>query len=771
MHKFIKQLEKKKVRGFLIILLVVITWGIFNSKFSFDKYDPSWDMRGGYDLTSLLVKEAVTNHQYPLWVPYIYGGIPYFQFPQGVVFNVANLLVLILPSVNMAYNLLCLIQFFVVGITMYLLMLEFKLDYKYALIAVFTFVFNRYTLSALNSGGEIHFDSIMWLPAIFLFIIRAYKRKDCVKNSIFAGIFTAAAFHVGDGSAFVHMIFFIGLFFVYLIATNFKKYQKVILIFIILGIVLSGLAAIRLLPLLDFGKVSDLGSGRSFEGAKGYFFQSDNLIDASIKMVKALTTEELPINNVTIKIGLITVLLALLSLFLIKNRYVLFFVISILILTNVSTGSHLFYLLWKFFPGFDKQHHIVRILHLVPFCFSVLAGFGSSFLFKSISGRIKNDKIFNIVFLVFVILLFLGLPYKNPETEFIRINMEEQMKSNPLMVYLSEKGQEDLFRVHKWGLFNHIGGGKQQLWIPMGVSTVHGHLNTFEAEYLFQFINPVAFSNPTKILGMYNTKYFYSENEVNSSDLVFVKEFPKCNMSMHPTLSCEYFDPYLYLNEKYVPRVYIVNNTILVIAEKQKAAQVMYSLLLNNNFNPANLAIIPMDINDVGKYNADFFSRYNAIILLERPSAGMSTLAQYVQNGGKLLPNIVEGETSISDEQINSLLGNYSSDYDQIRSVDVTEYKPNSMKIRLSGDSGFVVIAEKYFMYEGWRANDNSLILRTNGFSSGVFVDENDSEIEFSYFPNSFKKGMIITLITLFLIIFYFVFSLIRSRKIFVKGS
>jgi hypothetical protein len=764
--KFKKLFENKRILGIIIILLAVIIWGLLNSKFSFDKYDPTWDMRGQYDINSILVKESIVdNHQFPLWVPYIYGGTPYFQYPQAPVFNIANILIVLLPSFNVAFNLLGMLQLFIIGITMYFLIWELKLDYKYSIIGAFTFMFNRYNLSALTSGGELHFDSIVWLPAIFFFLFRAYKNQEWIKNSIFAGIFSVLAFHAGDVSTFTYMLFFISLFFIFFTLISLKKYKKMISIFIVFSIVLFGLSAIRLFPLTDFGKVSDLSGVRSFESAKGYHIQSNSLFDPLVKIVVGLTTENgLEWSN-EIMIGIFTFILALLALPLIKNKYVLFFVISIVLLSNVAIGSHLFYFLWKFFPGFNKQHHIIRVIHLVPFCFSVLSAFGFSFLFKNIASRVKKKQFIIMIFLVLFILLLIGLPYEPPNENYRRINMEEEMNRNELMVYLNEFEVGNLFRVHQWDMFNHIGGGGQSRWVPMGISTIHGQLNTFESEYLLQFINPIAFSNPSKILGMYNTKYFYSDTTLNNSDLVLTKEFESCDpsVSFKPDACDGNFGPYLYLNKRYVPRAYRVNNTILVLGGEKETVDAMYSIILGNGFSPANLAIIPLDINELYEQDEWFLLKFDAVILLDQPK-DVAQLKQYSNNGGILMPNIFNGETSLKKGQIDDLLNMYASDYGSIEMISVSEYKPNSIRIDLDGSSGFVVVAEKYFLYDGWGADDNRVILRTNGFSSGVFVDSDDYEIEFSYFPRSFKIGMIITLLTLFCILFYFIFLSFKNK-------
>ena len=493
-HHLPKLVENKKIFGFFLILLIVLVWGLLNSKFSFDKYDPTYDMRGQYDVTAMLLSQSIFDyHQYPLWVPYVYGGTPYFQYPQNPIYTLAHALVVITHSFYIAFNLLGMVQLLILGFTLYLLLLELNLDYKYALIGSFTFMFNTPNLSAVTSGGELHFDSIVWLPGILLFIFMACKKQDWIKNSIFAGIFFALSFHAGDGSTFTHILFFVSLLAVYLIITGLRKFKKIVLIFVVIAAVLIGLSAVRLLPLMDFGKYSDLGGGRSLENAAGSHFEANGIMDFLIKFFGGFTGNYTFNGSVQLQIGLLAFLLALFSLLLIKNKHVLFFVVSIIIISTIATGSSLFNLLWNFFPGFNRQHHISRIMYLVPFCFSVLAAFGSKFLLNSISSRVSSKRAVNGIYILFFIVLFLGLPYKSDALNFKRINMEDEMGGNPLMVYLAEQSSSDLFRVHRWDLFNHIGGGYYHFWLPVHISTVHGQLNTFEPEYLFGFVNRLGF--------------------------------------------------------------------------------------------------------------------------------------------------------------------------------------------------------------------------------------------------------------------------------------
>ena len=117
-----KLLEHKRLLGVFVILLLVIIWGVINSKFSFDKYDPTLDMRGTYDVNAVFVKDSILKYrQFPLWTPYVFGGTPFLQYPQNLVFNIPSMLVLLFPF-HAAFNLLGMVQLFIIGAAMYFLL-------------------------------------------------------------------------------------------------------------------------------------------------------------------------------------------------------------------------------------------------------------------------------------------------------------------------------------------------------------------------------------------------------------------------------------------------------------------------------------------------------------------------------------------------------------------------------------------------------------------------------------------------------------------------
>jgi len=190
--------------------------------------------------------------------------------------------------------------------------------------------------------------------------------------------------------------------------------------------------------------------------------------------------------------------------------------------------------------------------------------------------------------------------------------------------------------------------------------------------------------------------------------------------------------------------------------------QTAYGIMINDNFNPANSVVIMGDKGLINNYDIEFLKRFDAILLTADSIDGDSgyILKQYVDSGGTLLPNLINGTNTITVQEIDNLLASFKGDYTKVKKVNVSLYTPNKREMDLKGQRGFLVTAEKYFWFEGWKArinnNKNIEILRANGMNSAVYLDGEAGKIAFEYKPRSFKIGMSISLTTLIFIILYF---------------
>jgi len=168
-------------------------------------------------------------------------------------------------------------------------------------------------------------------------------------------------------------------------------------------------------------------------------------------------------------------------------------------------------------------------------------------------------------------------------------------------------------------------------------------------------------------------------------------------------------------------------------------------------------------------YNIDFLKRFNAIILttgsVDQNSAYL--LNSYTKNGGKLIPDITKGETTMNKEEIDYILksGNNFIPKDK----ELSYPKNNKAIINLKEDyKGFLVLSEKYSMFPDWTAKINGKekdILRANGVISAVYLEGEKGDIIFEYKPRSFIIGAWISSITLLLVISYFVWFFYKKRE------
>jgi uncharacterized membrane protein YfhO len=91
--------------------------------------------------------------------------------------------------------------------------------------------------------------------------------------------------------------------------------------------------------------------------------------------------------------------------------------------------------------------------------------------------------------------------------------------------------------------------------------------------------------------------------------------------------------------------------------------------------------------------------------------------------------------------------------------VEFVDYQPNRIKIdAVSNAPGFLVISDTY--YPGWNAYINGSkvdIIRANYAFRAINLDGGKSIVEFKYEPQSFYIGAAITIASLFIILFFFI--------------
>jgi len=290
-----------------------------------------------------------------------------------------------------------------------------------------------------------------------------------------------------------------------------------------------------------------------------------------------------------------------------------------------------------------------------------------------------------------------------------------------------------------------------------------GLITVWIPEYFNEYLG-IANRDPAKFFGMLNTKYLYSENLVNISGLRLLDEMPDCLYS-----DCRESGPYLYLNEEWLPRAYLVDNSILILGQQIKP--MVYTLMLKESFDPRTTVIIH-GRDSINDYSFEELSQFSAIILTQNAITADSglLLAAYVSQGGILLPNILNETFAMTDSDINSLLLSLQERKKALEAseVEFIEYSPSKYGLRINSNAKFLVLAEKFFMFEGWRATLGKNRLqqyRANGINTAIYLGNAQGRLGLSYLPTSFLKGLLITLFTAFLMLSYYLIYRIQNKR------
>src|SRR3989338_1643094 len=189
------------------------------------------------------------SNGFPLWTPYFYAGQPFMAIPEHYIFDLNFIYILLFRNIFLSMNLAVISYFFLAGLGMYFLAYEIAKKRNAALIAAIVFMFNGLMHSFILSGHLNILESYALMPFVFLFAYNALNSREWLINSIIAALFFSMMVYAGGVIFFLYTGLIIGLYFAWnLIGNSFKKrLVKTVLVSLIIGIVLLGLSALKLL--------------------------------------------------------------------------------------------------------------------------------------------------------------------------------------------------------------------------------------------------------------------------------------------------------------------------------------------------------------------------------------------------------------------------------------------------------------------------------------------------------------------------------------------
>ena len=771
--------NKSKENSVYIILIIILAIFMIRNGIGLYKAPYQGDVTNYFFPAERVVKESFLKGAMPLWNPFIISGTPLLAKPQVPVLSLYAIIDVISPTPYLAITINAFVHLLILVFGVYLLSRTIGIKPKYAFISCIICMFSAYVSYSLFFGF-FQFMGLAFFPYVIMFTIKGLESEKWARYAILSGVFISMEFFSGAFEIFT----FSWLIVIYLILFNLmgKELSRRLLKSVSFGVLFSmvavGLVSIKLLPAIELAGISNrqqpfdyetsLGAHLNLKNAFPIIVDDRNLPDFMTHAVKGTDG---------FSIGVVSALLVLISIFnLRKKRYLLFFgmlVFSILMITNSPWN----YLLWKFFPFFNKQKHVLKAEFIFLIVASILAAYGARYLILRIKDK-KIAKVGYIALLVMIILTSWGFTYD------IKLrDSRPELDSVEIMKYMAKDGS--IFRFKAWET-NGIDWGTNYYSVYYRLQDIYGFENLWLIDYLPIFLS-VANRDPAKLFGVLNMKYMTSMNELNISGFELVKKFE------NPLINCTYsvdgeitdfnnmmqcpaykilekaWGPYLYINKKFLPRAYMVQNNILVVGEKESKMQTVYWLMLDKRFTPENTAIF-IGKNSINDYSINDLNKYKAIVLTQGSideSSGF-ILKNYVDNGGILLPDVIEGKNSVSDNDLKEMWDSFKGNLNAIDDKDYIGHNFNKYEINLNGkyQNMFLVLSEVFSMFPGWTAKADGKILpieRVDGVISAVYIDKPYKSVVFEYKPRTYVIGKNIAIATVILILVYTGYCFIKK--------
>lgn len=409
-------------------------------------------------------------HDLPLWMPYLFGGIPLIDSTNLIYFYPTNLLYMLLPiPLYYTYTMDIIIHMLVAAFGMYLLLRRFETTKEASLFGGFVFMISGFLISLVNVGHWGNIKAMALIPYVFYFISRGIKEKK-IFHFLNASLFAALMILCIGMQLLLYTYFGVILYIVYeLFFTEHSRDMKAIkktAIFFILSLVMIVLfSALQLFQTTGYIEYSWRGDFTYFDFTQWSFnpLESISFLFPNFFGLQGDTYYgfEAP-NYTTLYIGIIPFLLLPFAFMLKKSRrQAIFFSAAAAVFFILGCGWYIpFYRILFYVPVINKFRTPLRYIYFFDMFIIMLSAIAISNILaitreKKYKINFKGNTLFKIWswtaaaagIIFFIMLVFISNPVH--VSDFINNTFFYVWKKNPsLKLYHPQ--------YHKSGWMSHI---------------------------------------------------------------------------------------------------------------------------------------------------------------------------------------------------------------------------------------------------------------------------------------------------------------------------
>ena len=764
------------------------------------------------------MQEANHEKVFPLWVPYVFSGMPSFaslmvagertyDITNTIWDGINNFFSALMVNTDVAWAVL---YYFFFGIGIFLLLRRLDIGKFASFFAATATIFSTGIIIWIMFGHGTKIITISFLPYIFLFTLELFK-----KIRLLYVIGLTLAIHLMLEGSHVQMIFYtafaLAIYFVYVFfMTLFKKknllpVMQTAFFLGVAGLLAFAMSSDKYMSILEYNKYSIRGtppivqepgsnsqarSGLDYDYATGWSFSPEELTTFFVPSFYGFGDYEYngPLsNNQPVRVntyfgqmtftdfpeymGVITIILAVIGFFRNrKNRFVQFSLLIIIIALLISFGrnfSILFDPMFYYFPYFNSFRAPSMILVLVQIFLPILAAFGIDAIVKA---RESGDLALSKKVLwwggAFVAFLLLALLMNSSLQDFYYgiIDSSRQRLSREVYPLLFDNMTSDLYiclliSIATCGIIYFYLKGK------MRSTTTNAALIAILLVDLWRVdAKPMVYSNKAQLQDEFTKPDYVSYIQQDSS---LYRVIQLQNLSPQYSNTLAYF---------------LLQNAYGYAGAKLRNYQNMMDVAGITNPNVLRL----LDV----KY-----------IISDKPD---SLLGKVVFHGSQLVlrnSNILPRAFFVSNYKVASALNILESLRDgtfdpaktvyfetdpQIQieppdsgaSVRFTDYELQSMKMQVHATgNNFLVLSEVYYP-KGWEAfvdGEKTHIYESDYFLRGIEIPQGSHTVEFKFHPATYYIGREVSVTTNIVLLLGIVgttgYSLVTRKRKKIEGQ
>lgn len=312
----------------------------------------------------------------PLWNPYMFAGHPFQADIQTAVFYpLAWANAIIMGRHGFPYFALegeVVVHTFLAGVFMYFAARELIGSQLGAIAAALTFTFSGFITSYPAQQLPI-LETAVWLPAIVLCLEKAARPRVRWNWLVGAGFIFGIALLAGHTQTALFIAYATGGYLLWRLWQNQTPAREVLGAVVGYPVVAVLLAAVQILPTLQFLRVSTRTNMPYAEAAHGY-------------LLSALWEIFVPFwhNEKALSIGVVALSLAVIGAWVSRREPLLYWTGVGLLAIPLSTGgaTFLFWVLYHVAPGWNLFRDQERVIYIFAFAGALLAGRGAAALVR-----------------------------------------------------------------------------------------------------------------------------------------------------------------------------------------------------------------------------------------------------------------------------------------------------------------------------------------------------------------------------------------------------